>query len=103
MVNTLTDTTGEPIGVVGWCLSGAQMNGDDDDMSRLPVEPDGLWLLTTANELVSDEGVCPLLYCTPFVFCFRWYGSNGLLSDSSSGCLMSDKRRLIDNAATDTA
>lgn len=28
----------------------------DDVMSKLPVEPDGLWLLTT-NELVSGEGV----------------------------------------------
>jgi hypothetical protein len=31
------------------------MNGEDV-MSRLPVEPDGLWLLI-ANELVSADGV----------------------------------------------
>lgn len=49
--NTLTDT-GELTGVE-WFFRGAHMNGEVK--SRLPVEPDGLWLFT-ANELVSGEG-----------------------------------------------
>lgn len=49
----LTDT-GELTGVE-WCFSGAHMNGEED-MSKLPVEPDGLWPFTI-NELVSDEGI----------------------------------------------
>lgn len=52
-VNVILLTTHcEPVGVE----CGAHINGEDDVKSRLPVEPDGLWLLT-ANEFVSAEGV----------------------------------------------
>lgn len=39
--NVILTDIGELMGVE-WCLRGAHMNGDEDDMSRLPVEPDGL-------------------------------------------------------------
>lgn len=70
--------------------------------SRLPLDPLGLWL-AGMNVFVSGCVVhCPFLWFLWFSIFFltgrslrlyfRWLGSSGLQSESSSGCLIPEKR-----------